>query len=76
MSWLFGVGAYLLLQTVALMVAGASGIWLSTFNTSSGRLLGRDERWDYRRRSRGSCKKAAAGANGSPATSGSITSTT
>jgi acyl-lipid omega-6 desaturase (Delta-12 desaturase) len=28
MSWIYGVGAYLLIQGIAIMIAGAAGIWL------------------------------------------------
>jgi omega-6 fatty acid desaturase (delta-12 desaturase) len=48
MSWLFGFGEYLLLQTVAWMVAGATGIWLFYIQHQfEDAYWERDERWDY-----------------------------
>ena len=48
MSWLFGFGTYLLLQAVALTVAGASGIWLFYIQHQfEDAYWERDERWDY-----------------------------
>jgi omega-6 fatty acid desaturase (delta-12 desaturase) len=48
MSWLFGFGSYLLLQSVALTVAGASGIWLFYIQHQfEDAYWERDEDWDY-----------------------------
>jgi acyl-lipid omega-6 desaturase (Delta-12 desaturase) len=48
MSWLFGIGPYLLLQTVAWMVAGASGIWLFYIQHQfEDAYWEREEQWDY-----------------------------
>jgi acyl-lipid omega-6 desaturase (Delta-12 desaturase) len=48
MSWLFGFGAYLLLQTVAWMVAGATGIWLFYIQHQfEDAYWERAEQWDY-----------------------------
>ncbi len=48
MSWLFGFWTYLLLQLVAWMVAGASGIWLFYIQHQfEDAYWERDEQWDY-----------------------------
>jgi omega-6 fatty acid desaturase (delta-12 desaturase) len=48
MSWLFGFWTYLLLQGVAWMVAGASGIWLFYIQHQfEDAYWERDEQWDY-----------------------------
>ena len=48
MSWLFGLGTYLLLQIVAWMVAGATGIWLFYIQHQfEDAYWERDEQWDY-----------------------------
>jgi len=48
MSWLFGFGTYLLLQTVAWMVAGATGIWLFYIQHQfEDAYWERGDRWDY-----------------------------
>jgi acyl-lipid omega-6 desaturase (Delta-12 desaturase) len=48
MSWLFGFWTYLLLQVVAWMVAGASGIWLFYIQHQfEDAYWERDEQWDY-----------------------------
>ena len=48
MSWLFGIGPYLLLQTVAWMVAGATGIWLFYIQHQfEDAYWERTEQWDY-----------------------------
>jgi omega-6 fatty acid desaturase (delta-12 desaturase) len=48
MSWVFGFGHYLLLQTVAWMVAGATGIWLFYIQHQfEDAYWERGDRWDY-----------------------------
>ena len=48
MSWIFGFGTYLLLQTVAWMVAGATGIWLFYIQHQfEDAYWERGDRWDY-----------------------------
>ena len=48
MSWLFGFWTYLLLQVIAWMVAGASGIWLFYIQHQfEDAYWERDEQWDY-----------------------------
>jgi acyl-lipid omega-6 desaturase (Delta-12 desaturase) len=48
MSWIFGLGPYLLLQTVAWMVAGATGIWLFYIQHQfEDAYWERGDRWDY-----------------------------
>jgi len=48
MSWAFGFWTYLLLQGVAWMVAGASGIWLFYIQHQfEDAYWERDEHWDY-----------------------------
>ena len=48
MSWLFGFWTYLLLQLVAWMVAGASGVWLFYVQHQfEDAYWERDEEWDY-----------------------------
>ena len=48
MSWLFGFWTYVLLQLVAWMVAGASGIWLFYIQHQfEDAYWERDEQWDY-----------------------------
>jgi len=48
MSWLFGLWNYLLLQVIAWMVAGASGIWLFYIQHQfEDAYWERDEQWDY-----------------------------
>ena len=48
MSWLFGFWDYLVLQLVAWMVAGASGIWLFYIQHQfEDAYWERDEQWDY-----------------------------
>jgi omega-6 fatty acid desaturase (delta-12 desaturase) len=48
MSWVFGLWTYLLLQVVAWMVAGASGIWLFYIQHQfEDAYWERDEQWDY-----------------------------
>jgi acyl-lipid omega-6 desaturase (Delta-12 desaturase) len=48
MSWLYGIGAYLLIQSVAWMVAGAAGIWLFYVQHQfENAYWERGENWDY-----------------------------
>jgi omega-6 fatty acid desaturase (delta-12 desaturase) len=48
MSWVFGIGPYLLLQSVAWMVAGAAGIWLFYVQHQFEDVYWeRGEGWDY-----------------------------
>jgi omega-6 fatty acid desaturase (delta-12 desaturase) len=48
MSWLFGVGTFVLLQLVVLAVAGAAGVWLFYVQHQfEGVYWARGEDWDY-----------------------------
>ncbi len=48
MCWVFGLGAYLLLQLVVLMVAGSAGIWLFYVQHQfEGVYWERNAKWDY-----------------------------
>ena len=48
MSWIFGLKAYLLLQGLVMMVAGAAGIWLFYVQHQfEGVYWERNEEWDY-----------------------------
>jgi omega-6 fatty acid desaturase (delta-12 desaturase) len=48
MSWIYGFGTYLLLQTIAWMVAGATGIWLFYIQHQfEDAYWEREEQWDY-----------------------------
>jgi len=48
MSWVFGIGTYLLLQLIVSMVAGASGIWLFYIQHQfEDAYWERGEQWDY-----------------------------
>lgn len=47
-SWIFGVGAYVLIQSIALTVAGAVGLWLFYVQHQfEGVYWERGDRWDY-----------------------------
>ena len=48
MSWIFGLKAYLLLQTLTMMVAGTAGVWLFYVQHQfEGGYWERSEGWDY-----------------------------
>lgn len=48
LSWIFGIGNYLLIQCIALFVAGAGGIWLFYVQHQfEDAYWERDEVWDY-----------------------------
>jgi omega-6 fatty acid desaturase (delta-12 desaturase) len=48
MSWLYGIGHYLLIQSVAMMVAGAAGIWLFYVQHQFEDVYWeRGDNWDY-----------------------------
>lgn len=48
MNWLYGIGPYLLIQSVALMVAGGAGIWLFYVQHQFEDVYWeRAEKWDY-----------------------------
>jgi omega-6 fatty acid desaturase (delta-12 desaturase) len=50
MSWLFGWKAYLLLQLVAVMIAGSAGVWLFYVQHQfEGVYWERGQKWDYER---------------------------
>jgi acyl-lipid omega-6 desaturase (Delta-12 desaturase) len=47
-SWIFGLVPYLLIQSIAMTVAGAAGLWLFYVQHQfKGVYWERDERWDY-----------------------------
>jgi acyl-lipid omega-6 desaturase (Delta-12 desaturase) len=48
LSWIFGVGSYLLIQAIAMTVAGAVGIWLFYVQHQfKGVYWERNDKWDY-----------------------------
>lgn len=48
MSWLLGIGPYLLVQSIVLLVAGAAGIWLFYVQHQfEGSYWERGDNWDY-----------------------------
>lgn len=48
LSWIFGVGSYLLIQSIAMAVAGAVGLWLFYIQHQfEGVYWERNDRWDY-----------------------------
>lgn len=48
LSWLFGVTAYLLIQSIAMTVAGAAGLWLFYVQHQfQGVYWEREDEWDY-----------------------------
>lgn len=48
MSWIFGVGHYVLVQSIVLIVAGAAGLWLFYVQHQfEGVYWERGENWDY-----------------------------
>jgi omega-6 fatty acid desaturase (delta-12 desaturase) len=48
LSWLFGVGPYLLIQSIAIAFAGAVGLWLFYIQHQfEGVYWERDDHWDY-----------------------------
>ena len=48
LTWLFGVGPYLLIQATAMLVAGAAGVWLFYVQHQfEGVYWERGEAWDY-----------------------------
>ena len=78
LSVVFGLKAYLLIQLVVLMTAGSAGVWLFYVQHQfEGVYWERSEDWSYTDAAlRGSSfYKLPKSCNGSPATSGSITST-
>lgn len=48
LSWLFGIGAYVLIQSIVMMVAGAAGLWLFYVQHQfEGVYWERADNWDY-----------------------------
>ena len=48
LSWIFGVASYLLIQSIAMAVAGATGLWLFYVQHQfKGVYWERDEKWNY-----------------------------
>jgi omega-6 fatty acid desaturase (delta-12 desaturase) len=48
LSWIFGVGSYLLIQSITMTVAGAVGLWLFYIQHQfRGVYWERDDNWDY-----------------------------
>jgi omega-6 fatty acid desaturase (delta-12 desaturase) len=48
LSWIFGVAPYLLIQSIAMTVAGAAGLWLFYVQHQfEGVYWERNEKWDY-----------------------------